>query len=133
MLKARLKAQMKARQEAISKMSEPEYKAYRHRLKALKDARKKTKEVRNNIRAAWRTNPQLGFKEISLVDFVPDYAKLSKDAIDALKYTDVETKDILDYVYKKPETNLLTAYTKGLEGWADHVVPPAIARTACGT
>ena len=25
-------------------------------------------------------------------------------------------------MYKKPETSLLTAYTKGLEGWADRVV-----------
>ena len=32
-------------------------------------------------------------------------------------------------MYKRPETNLLTAYTKGLEGWADRVVPPAVART----
>ena len=33
-------------------------------------------------------------------------------------------------MYKRPDVNLLTSYTKGLEGWADHVVPPAVARTA---
>ena len=32
-------------------------------------------------------------------------------------------------MYKRPDVNLLTAYTKGLEGWADRVVPPAVART----
>ena len=54
-----------------------------------------TKEARDNIRAAWRTNPQLGFKEISLVDFIPDYAKLTKAAIDERGYTDVESGDIM--------------------------------------
>ena len=123
-MKARLKAQMKARQEAISKMRKPEYKAYRHRLKALKDARKATKEAaRDNICAAWRNNPNVGFKEISLVDLIPDYASLTKAAIDERGYKDVGTDDILDYVYKRPDVNLLTAYTKGLEGWADRVVP----------
>ena len=86
--------------------------------------------VRDNIRAAWRTNPQLGFKEISLANFIPDYAKLSKEAIDAHGYKDVSSDDIMTYLYSKPETSLLNAYTKGLEGWADRVVPPAVARTA---
>ena len=30
----------------------------------------------------------------------------------------------------KPETSLLNAYTKGLEGLAERTVPPAVARTA---
>ena len=124
------KGQMKARQEAISKMSEPVYNIYRHRVKALADTKKRTKEARDNIHKAWRTNPQLGFKEISLVDLMPEYASLTKAAIDKRGYTDVETKDIIDYVYKRPEVNLLTSYAKGLEGWADRVVPPIVARTA---
>ena len=78
---AEYKAMLKARQETISKMSPDEYKAYRYRIKALKDAMKRTKEARDNIRAAWRTNPQLGFKEIRLVDFLPEHASLTKAAI----------------------------------------------------
>ena len=42
-------------------------------------------------------NPQLGFKEISLVDFMPDYAKLSKAAIDKRGYTDISSQDIIEY------------------------------------
>ena len=98
LLKARLKAQMKARQEAISKMSDTEYKAYRHRLKALRDAKESNQEARDNIRAAWRENPQIGFKALNYADYLPEYASPTKAAIDKREYKDVGTKDILDYV-----------------------------------
>ena len=62
-------------------MSPDVYKTYRHRVKALKDARKRTKEARDNIRAAWRTNPQLGFTALNYADYLPEYASLTKQLL----------------------------------------------------
>ena len=51
-MKKKLKDQLAARQDMIDKMDPTEYKIYRHRMKALKDARAATKEKREALHAA---------------------------------------------------------------------------------
>ena len=129
-MKKRLKAQLQARQDMIDRMTPEEYKIYRHRVKALKDAKALTKERRKAIRDAWGANADVGFTKLTAVDFVPDYAKLSKDAIDALKYKDVGSDDITGYMYGHPKTSMLSAYATKLKDW-DKREAPAARATFC--
>ena len=126
-MKKRLKAQLKARQDMIDKMDDTEYKAYRHRVKALKDAKKATKARREALRAAWRANADVGFTKLDAAQYAPNYADLAKAAIDARKYTDVTADDIQDYISGRPATSLLSAYATRLKNWDKRPAPAARA------
>ena len=123
-MKARLKAQMKARQDMIDKMDPTEYKAYRHRVKALKDAKAATKARREALRAAWRANADVGFEKLDPALYAPDYAALAQAAITGRKYTDVTAADIKDYISGHPDKSMLSAYAEKLKDWDKHVAAP---------
>ena len=81
LMKKRLKDQLAARQAMIDRMKPEEHKAYRHRVKALADAKELAKERRKAIREAWRANADVGFTKLTAAEYIPDYTVLTNQLL----------------------------------------------------
>ena len=70
--KAAIKKRMQDLRDMISKMDPDEYKKYKWRLKAMKEARKKISDRREALRQQWKDNKDLVWGKMTYANYVPD-------------------------------------------------------------
>ena len=129
--KAAIKKRMQDLRDMISKMDPDEYKKYKWRLKAMKQARKKITERRKALRQQWKDNKDLVWDKMTYADYVPNVDTYLTDAINSKqKWADAfSAADLKPYMGSHPGKSMIGSYTSGLDGWDTRTVPVAVART----
>ena len=129
--KAAIKKRMQDLRDMISKMDPTEYKKYKWRLKAMKQARKKISERRKALREQWKDNKVLKWDKMSYADYVPNVDTYLTDAVNSKqKWADAfSADDLKNYLRPTPGRSMIGDYTSHLTNWGTCTVPVAVART----